>query len=193
MQPGTRHARRTEITLQPAVGEALQIALDPLYNFYMIGLGYGHPQWGHGMFVGENAVAGESWAFRRLVQVGDTSFYALGSIDGSSSAATRAAMVDLGFLAIGATALGLLASIWLAKMVSEPIGQLSSSLGSMTSSTDVGARLPLTGSSRELDALTETFNALMASVAAAGVGPGAGVDEISRPSMTAPAAISMTP
>ena len=61
MQPGTRHARRAEILLRPAAGDALQITLEPLYNFYMIGLGYGHPQWGHGMFVGENEVAGESW------------------------------------------------------------------------------------------------------------------------------------
>ena len=66
MQSGTRHARRAEITLQPAAGEALQIALEPLYNFYMIGLSYGHPQWGHGMFVGENAVAGESWALSEI-------------------------------------------------------------------------------------------------------------------------------
>jgi len=62
MQPGTRHARRAEITLQPAAGDPLRITLEPLYNFYMIGLGYGHPQWGHGVFVGENEVAGESWA-----------------------------------------------------------------------------------------------------------------------------------
>ena len=27
----------------------------------MLGLGYGHPQWGHGMFVGDDAVDGESW------------------------------------------------------------------------------------------------------------------------------------
>ena len=37
----------------------------------------------------------------------------------------------------------------------------------MAASHDVEGRLPLTGSSRELDTLTETFNALMASVAAA--------------------------
>ena len=37
----------------------------------------------------------------------------------------------------------------------------------MAASHDVEARLPLTGSSRELDALTDTFNALMASVALA--------------------------
>lgn len=62
MKPGTRHAARADIVLQPPRGEALQIDLTPLYNFYMLGLGYGHPQWGHGMYVGDNAVDGESWA-----------------------------------------------------------------------------------------------------------------------------------
>jgi hypothetical protein len=61
MQSGTRHARRAEITLHTATRGDLRIALTPLYNFYMIGLGYGHPQWGHGMFVGDNETAGESW------------------------------------------------------------------------------------------------------------------------------------
>jgi len=61
MQSGTRHARRAEIILQPAHGDAHLVTLTPLYNFYMIGLGYGHPEWGHGMYVGEHAVAGESW------------------------------------------------------------------------------------------------------------------------------------
>lgn len=66
MQSGTRHARHAEIVLQPAAGDPLQITLEPLYNFYMIGLGYGHPQWGHGMFVGENAVTGDSWALSEV-------------------------------------------------------------------------------------------------------------------------------
>jgi hypothetical protein len=61
MQPGTRHARAAEIILQRGPGELLRIDLKPLYNLYMTGLGYGHPQWGHGMFVGENEVTGESW------------------------------------------------------------------------------------------------------------------------------------
>jgi hypothetical protein len=61
-QPGTRHARRAEITLQRRAGEALRIELTPLYNFYMVGLGYQHPVWGHGMRVGDDVVDGESWA-----------------------------------------------------------------------------------------------------------------------------------
>jgi hypothetical protein len=66
MRPGTRHAQRAEIVLRPHSGDELVIVLEPLYNFYMIGLGYGHPQWGHGMFVGDNEVAGESWALAEV-------------------------------------------------------------------------------------------------------------------------------
>ena len=66
MQRGTRHAASAEIILQPRHGADSCISLKPLYNFYMIGLGYGHPQWGHGMFVGANAVAGESWALSEI-------------------------------------------------------------------------------------------------------------------------------
>ena len=61
-QPGTRFARRATITLTRASGEPLQIALRPLYNFSMVGLGYNHPVWGHGMRVGDDVADGESFA-----------------------------------------------------------------------------------------------------------------------------------
>jgi len=67
-QPGTRHARRAEIMLRRASGEELHIALTPLYNFYMVGLGYQHPTWGHGMRVGDDAADGESWALADIDQ-----------------------------------------------------------------------------------------------------------------------------
>jgi putative nucleotidyltransferase with HDIG domain len=110
---------------------------------------------------------GESYAFRRLVDVGSTTVYALGSIDESSRAATSTAIRELAVIAAGAIALALAASLWVARMLTEPVGQLSESLTLMSVSHDVNLRLPLTGSSRELDALTTTFNELMASVAAA--------------------------
>jgi putative nucleotidyltransferase with HDIG domain len=110
---------------------------------------------------------GESHAFRRLVSVGDTTIYALGSIDESSRAVTSDTFRSLSVIAIGAIALALGGSFLLARMLSEPIGRLSGSLAAMTASHDVETRLPLQGSSRELDTLTDTFNALMASVAAA--------------------------
>ena len=65
-QPGTRHARRATVTLDRADAEPLQIALRPLYNFAMVGLGYQHPVWGHGMQVGDDVADGESFALADL-------------------------------------------------------------------------------------------------------------------------------
>ena len=47
---------------QRAGGEVLPIELTPLYDFSMVGLGYNHPTWGHGMAVGDDVVDGESFA-----------------------------------------------------------------------------------------------------------------------------------
>jgi putative nucleotidyltransferase with HDIG domain len=112
-------------------------------------------------------LGGESYGFRRIVRAGDTSFYALSSVDQMSRAMMSAATWYLAFLAAGAFALALAASVWLARTVSEPIGQLSNSLAAIAASRNVTSRLRPDGSSRELDELTETFNALMASVATA--------------------------
>lgn len=59
-RPGTRHAARAEIMLQTASSER-RIELTPLYNFYMRGIGYGHPKWGHGMYVGSDESTYESF------------------------------------------------------------------------------------------------------------------------------------
>jgi hypothetical protein len=63
---GTRHARSAQVTLGLAAGDRHVIELEPLYNFYMVGLGYMHPEWGHGMFVGEDEATGESWLLREV-------------------------------------------------------------------------------------------------------------------------------
>jgi putative nucleotidyltransferase with HDIG domain len=116
---------------------------------------------------GVTDLIGESYAFRRLFQTGDTSIYALASIDDASAPITRTAMRNLGVIALCATLLALLGSFRLARQFTEPIGELSASLEKMAATRDRQAQLPLTGSSRELDTLTDTFNALMDSVAAA--------------------------
>ena len=93
---------------------------------------------------GTVVLAGQSHAFRRLVEVGDTSFYALASIEESSRTATRDAMRTLALIAVGATALALAASFWLARMVSQPVGRLSASLANMAAAHDFadGSRRP---------------------------------------------------
>jgi hypothetical protein len=47
-KPGTRHARRAVVSLMDA-GVAREIIFEPDYEFFMLGLGYGHPKWGHGL------------------------------------------------------------------------------------------------------------------------------------------------
>ncbi len=58
--PGTRHARQAEILLRTATGEH-RVELETIYNFYMQGIGYGHPKWGHGMYVGADVSDYESF------------------------------------------------------------------------------------------------------------------------------------
>jgi hypothetical protein len=42
------------------------ITLEPLVTFQMLGLGYLHPEWGHGMWRGPEAVGGEVWTLAEL-------------------------------------------------------------------------------------------------------------------------------
>ncbi len=60
-KPGTRWLESAVITLRPAAGDPLEITVEPLYAFLMKGLGYGDPKWGHGMWVGEDAVDGTEY------------------------------------------------------------------------------------------------------------------------------------
>jgi hypothetical protein len=60
-ESGTRWARSFEIDLIPFDGETRTITLEPLYNFMMLGIGYTHPEWGHGVWKGENESGGDRW------------------------------------------------------------------------------------------------------------------------------------
>ena len=72
---------------------------------------------------------GESYAFRRLVQVPPAAgFYALASIDEASRPALATVERDLALIATGAALLALLGSLWLAHLVTRPVGRLSASL-----------------------------------------------------------------
>jgi putative nucleotidyltransferase with HDIG domain len=81
--------------------------------------------------------------------------------------ATRDALGAVGTVALGSFLLAALASLWLARLLSEPINRVSGEIETMTSARDFGRTLPLTGSSRELDSLTTAFNDLMRGLAAA--------------------------
>ena len=58
---GTRRAKWARIALVERSGERQEISLEPLLCFRMKGIGYTHPEWGHGRWKGELAMGGESW------------------------------------------------------------------------------------------------------------------------------------
>ena len=60
-RPGTRAAATFEVDLTPHAGRPSTIRLEPLFDFHMLGLGYMHPDWGHGVWKDELAVGGERW------------------------------------------------------------------------------------------------------------------------------------
>ena len=47
-----------EIDLVRTNGDLQTLRLEPQWEFQMLGLGYLHPEWGHGVWKGESAVAG---------------------------------------------------------------------------------------------------------------------------------------
>ena len=59
--PGTRRVQSAAITLIEERGVRERIELETLLCFRMKGIGYMHPEWGHGRWQGELALAGESW------------------------------------------------------------------------------------------------------------------------------------
>ena len=59
-EPGTRRARSLGISLVGRNGRE-DIELEPMLLFRMKGIGYSHPEWGHGRWKGELEIAGESW------------------------------------------------------------------------------------------------------------------------------------
>lgn len=64
--PGTRLASHAEIDLVRLGGEVRTISLEPILRFQMKGLGYGHPKWRQGSYLGELEVGGESFDLQDL-------------------------------------------------------------------------------------------------------------------------------
>ncbi len=106
-------------------------------------------------------------AVRQLFRSGPARFYAVNSISAAADQVTTAASEAILVIALGALGLGAVVSLWLARVVARPIDQLSQQLRRMTSAREFSRRLPPSGSSQELDALTGTFNEMMTSLVAA--------------------------
>jgi len=63
---GTRHAKSAIIEATDPHGGQWRAELTSKFNFYMSGIGYGHPEWGHGMYRGENALGYDTYDLTTL-------------------------------------------------------------------------------------------------------------------------------
>lgn len=64
--PGTRLAASAEIDLVRVGGDIRTIELTPLLRFHMKGLGYGHPTWRQGSYLGELEIGSETYELDEL-------------------------------------------------------------------------------------------------------------------------------
>ena len=61
-ESGNRMMREAAIAMTSVdTGERVEIELEKIFTFRMKGIGYMHPEWGHGLWKGELAMASERW------------------------------------------------------------------------------------------------------------------------------------
>jgi putative nucleotidyltransferase with HDIG domain len=119
------------------------------------------------LITGTGMLGNEEYAIATMLSSGSARVYTLTSIDAAARAATSDALVALATVAFGSFVLAAIGSFWLARMLTQPINRVSSEIATMTAARDFGRTLELTGTSRELDALTSAFNDLMRGLGAA--------------------------
>jgi hypothetical protein len=59
LKPGIRHALQASLTIEGDNQPVIRATFKPLTTFLMRGIGYGHPEWGHGIWKGNLEVARE--------------------------------------------------------------------------------------------------------------------------------------
>ncbi|MBI4696042.1 MAG: hypothetical protein HY749_18690 [Gammaproteobacteria bacterium] len=65
-RPGTRRIRRATTRFEQPDGRAFELEFEPLVSFQMAGLGYGHPDWGHGCWKGGYVSGEDVWTLEEL-------------------------------------------------------------------------------------------------------------------------------
>ena len=53
-EKNSRRVSRAEFCSQKKDGSEVKVVIEPKYRMFMCGLGYMHPEWGHGMYQGDN-------------------------------------------------------------------------------------------------------------------------------------------
>lgn len=64
---GTRWIDSATLTLRPKSGKEIAMEMKPMYSFFMKGIGYGEPTWGHGMWVGPDEVDGGQYDIEKEI------------------------------------------------------------------------------------------------------------------------------
>lgn len=62
VRKGTRWMDEFSLDLIASDGNVRTLEFSPKFEFHMLGIGYGHPEWGHGHWKGELAVGAERWS-----------------------------------------------------------------------------------------------------------------------------------
>lgn len=65
-KPGTRRVESAELVFRGRDARVRRAELEPILDFQMLGIGYMHPEWGHGVWKGESGMAFESWKLADL-------------------------------------------------------------------------------------------------------------------------------
>ncbi len=60
-EPGTRRPKSAQLELVDRDDAVHVISLEPMIRCQVLGIGYQHPEWGHGIWHGEEAFGHESW------------------------------------------------------------------------------------------------------------------------------------
>lgn len=110
---------------------------------------------------------GDEYVVRRLSVVDGAAVYALGSVTAATRATVTEAASTLALVGLGAVLLAALGSAWLARTLARPIDELTHTLARMARERQFDDELKPAGAVRELDELTDVFNALRHSVKAA--------------------------
>jgi len=110
---------------------------------------------------------GIEYVVRRLTAVDAASVYAIASVTDAAGTATAEAAMVLAVIGAGALLLAAIGSWWLARTLASPIDGLTTAVAEMARARDFERPLPRSGTSRELDTLADTFDALRRAVAEA--------------------------
>ena len=112
-------------------------------------------------------LGGTEYAVKQLFRDGEAAVFVLDSIDASTRVPMQNAVRAVAVIGVGSLALAAFASLWLAHTIARPIDRLARSLSEMTTSHTYEEPVQASGSSREVDALIDSFNTMMRSVLAA--------------------------